>query len=435
MSVQLPKSHRTQGLGPLQATPDRVRVLILGGGIHGVGLLHDLVSRGWNDVHLVERHTLGSGTSSKSTKLVHGGLRYLQNIRDFGLVSESLRERRTLMSVAGDIVKPIEFIFPVLKRGGVRRPVIKMGLKLYDVLSGSFGIEKHRLLDPKEVTDKAPILDQSHFSNFYSFWDCQTDDLELVKRAAASAISLGGSMSEHCEAVRIEPSDDGWLVTVRKPDGSLFVISALYVFNAMGPWAHKVLENSRIAPTHRAINNRGSHVVLSDLGLKSGLFLQSPEDGRIFFVLPWLGQTLIGTTEDLHTRDPDDVYAEDKDINYLLDRVNKYLKRPVGHNDVKATFSGLRWLAVEEGSSLTATSRNHIIGEHPGKRGLLLTLYGGKLSAYRALCQEIGDRITSHFGEFKASKTSEVESWGKGSGFKPDTALSRVEDDISASAM
>jgi len=420
---------------PLSALPDRVRVLILGGGIHGVGLLHDLASRGWHDIHLVERHTLGFGTSSRSTKLIHGGLRYLQNIRDFGLVAESLRERRTLMRVAGDIVKPLELIFPVLKQGGVSRPVIKMGLTLYDLLSGQYGLEKHHRLTPDEVSGKAPPLALDRFRHFYSFHDCQTDDLELVRRVSSSAVRQGGSVSENCEAIRIEPGDDGWLVTVRRPDGKEHVISALYVFNALGPWAHKILENSRIAPTHRAVNNRGSHVIVKDMGLKSGLFLQSPEDGRIFFMLPWLGHTILGTTEDRHSGDPDEVHAEQKDVDYILGRANRYLKSPLSMHHIEATFSGLRWLALEEGHTLTATSRNHIIGEHSGRRGLLMTLYGGKLSAYRALCQEIGDRITAHFGEFKPSRTSEIDSWVKGTGHHPETAITRFVKPVTANAI
>lgn len=412
---------------PTGELPERVRVLILGGGIHGVGLLHDLASRGWRDVHLVERNWLGSGTSSKSTKLIHGGLRYLQNPKDFGLVAEALRERRTLLQTAPDLVKPLELIFPVLKKGGVSRPVIKAGLTLYDLLAGRYGIEKHRWQDEQAIKTKAPVLDLEKFRAYYSFWDCQTDDLELVRRVAASARQLGANYTEHCEALSIVPTEDGWVVSVKTADGKVSTISALYVFNALGPWAHKLLTASRIPPTHRAINNRGSHALFGDIGLKSGLFLQSPEDGRIFFLLPWLGHTLLGTTEDLHHRDPDDCIAEGRDITYMLDHVNRYLKTPLTEKAIQTTFSGLRWLAVEEGRSLSKTSRNHVVGEHHGRRGLLMTLYGGKLSAYRSLCETIGDRICTHFGEFQESKTASPDQWAKGSGPREGTAISRFD--------
>ena len=134
--------------------PDRVRVLVLGGGIHGVGALHDMASRGWQDVHLIEKGCLAAGTSSSSTKLVHGGLRYLKRIRDFELVIGALRERRLLMDLAPDLVKPIELLFPVLKKGGMGRFMIKAGLTLYDRLAGRLGINPHRLLSPDEIHAK-----------------------------------------------------------------------------------------------------------------------------------------------------------------------------------------------------------------------------------------------------------------------------------------
>ena len=406
--------------------PIRVRVLVLGGGIHGCGVLHDLVSRGWHDVHLVEKSKIGSGTSSKSTKLIHGGLRYLQRMSDFGLVTEGLNERRLLMELAPDLVKPVEFLFPVIRNAGMPRWMVKFGLSIYDKLAGRNRLGEHRLVSSEEVAFKAPQLDQDKCKVVYSFWDCQTDDLALVQRVAASAHKMGATISEHLEVVQIEANPDGWTVVVRKADGSRCAISALYVVNCLGPWANLILEKSGIPPNFRGLNNKGAHLLLPDIGLKSGLFLQSLKaDGRIFFVLPWLGSTLVGTTEVLYTANPDRVRADERDIEYLLDNCNQFLRQPLVRSDVRQVFAGLRWLAVEEGRGLSDTSRHHVLGERISGRGLIITLYGGKLTAYRDLAQSIGDRILEHFGEFKASGTANKATWVTASDSPPVLAVDR----------
>lgn len=392
--------------------PTRVRVLILGGGIHGVGILHDMASREWRDIHLIEKSRLGAGTSSKSTKLIHGGLRYLRRLSDFGLVAEALKERQMLMRLAPDLVKPVELLFPILKHGGMPRIMIKAGLSLYDRLAGRYKLEPHRKLTHAEVTTKAPLLNQETVGAVYSFWDAQTDDLGLVDRVAASAHKLGAGITEGAEAVRIAQTDDGWDVDVRLSNGEMHTVSALYVINALGPWANMLLERSQIPPVHSGVNNKGVHLLFPDLGLKAGLFLQSSKgDGRIFFMLPWEGHTLLGTTEDLYPGDPDKVTVDEADVAYLLQNCNSFLAKPLLRSDVTRTFVGLRWLAVEAGHTLSETTRAYSIGERAGKRGLLMTLYGGKLTTYRNLSRIIGDRITKHFGEFQGSRTDLPECW------------------------
>jgi glycerol-3-phosphate dehydrogenase len=394
-----------------QPLPQRVRVLILGGGIHGAGILHDLASRGWQDVHLLEKKHLGHGTSSRSTKLIHGGLRYLQRIHDFPLVAEALRERRILMEVAADLVHPLEFVFPVLRSGGASWLKIKTGLALYDFLAGKSNVGHHRQISESVALDLAPAIDPSKFTRYFSFWDCQTDDLALVRRAAWSAVKMGAGVSEGHKAVRIAKAGDGWNVDVCRPDGSIVTVSCLYLVNALGPWANHLLDASGIHPTHEAINNKGSHLVFPDIGLKAGLFLQSPEDNRIFFVLPWLGKTLIGTTETAFSGDVDDMRVSSDEISYLLARCNRYLKRPLREQEIEASFAGLRWLACEKGHSISSTSRSHLVGKISSGRGALFTLYGGKLSTYRALSEEIGTIIARGFGDETASRTRDPACW------------------------
>lgn len=391
--------------------PNRVRVLILGGGIHGVGILHDLASRGWHDVHLIEKKSLGSGTSSRSTKLIHGGLRYLKHFLDYPLVAESLAERKILLRCAPDLVKPLELVMPYYRNAGMPPWMMRVGLTLYDLLARKAKIHSHRRLTAAEIQSKVPLLDQGRIAGAFSFWDAQTDDLALVRRVAASAQRLGAKITEDCVAERVTQTDEGWDVVVRKANGDTQQISALYVINALGPWANRFLEGSAIKPKFEAYNNAGIHLVIGDRGLKAGMLLQSPDDGRIFFVLPWLGKTLIGTTESIFKDDPDRLSVDSSEVQYLLERCNRFLSPGIRETDIEATFAGLRWLATDARSGISNTSRAVELGTHVSRRGFLLTIYGGKLTSYRSLSAEIGDKIMANFGEQRQSLTSDPLYW------------------------
>lgn len=391
--------------------PTRVRVLILGGGIHGVGVLHDLVSRGWNDVHLIEKSTLASGTSSKSTKLIHGGLRYLQRFSQMGMVSDSLRERRFLLDVAHDIVKPIELVIPVEKSRFGYWLKMKFGLSMYDVLAGKERIRAYSDISRADFLDKCPIINDAMFSTFLSFWDAQTDDVALVRRVAASAVKLGGGISENTKVNKIYQDDDGWRIETQDQQGQVKVSQALYVINCLGPWSNQFLEQNHLSAPYPGMNVKGTHILTKDFGLKSGLFLKAKSDGRLFFMLPWCGYTLIGTTEALYEGHPDQLRVEASEVEYLLKSCNEYLRTALKESDILSSFSGLRWLAYEKNKSLSSISRETLIGENESKRGLMLTIYGGKLTSYRSLSAKVGDRITQHFGEFRETATLKRENW------------------------
>lgn len=390
--------------------PSRVRVLVLGGGVHGAGVLHDMLTRGWKDCLLVEKNNLASGTSSKSTKLIHGGLRYLKNPKDYFMVRQALLERKLLLEISPDLVKPIELCFPIKKSIGMPSWMIQTGLCLYDMLAGKRGIQHYRSLSTSEAKDKIPILETEQISKIFSFWDAQTDDVALVERIANSARQLGGLISEKTEIIRLQKDKDGWLATLKKQDGALFQVSALYVLNCMGPWANIFLEQNHFEPGYQAINSKGSHLVLPDLGLKAGLFLQTQKDARIFFLLPWKQKTLLGTTEELYTGDLDAVNASEEEISYLLTHANTYLKPKLTINDVESRFAGLRWL-TQQGKTPGASSREFSLYEHANGPGILMTIYGGKLTSYRSLCEKIGDRLTTHFGQSVQTGTNKKENW------------------------
>lgn len=404
------KTGRVMNHSTVPGIESRYRVIILGGGIHGVGVAHDLATRGWRDVLVVEKSIIGAGTSSRSTKLIHGGLRYLQHPRDFPLVAEGLEERALLTKLAPDIVKPLSFIFPVLAKGGMPRLMVKAGLWLYDALSLGRSLGRHQWLNLDDAYKEAPILKKSVFKGFYRFYDGQTDDLELTRRVARSAEMLGVTIKEHAQALSVSHGETGWKVTLKIGD-ELVVTQAKYVVNALGPWAHEFLNASSIKPKVEGFNNQGTHVIVRDLGLKSGLFLQSPEDRRIFFILPWKGYTLIGTTEDDFQGRPDDCKPEDHQIDYLLDHCNRFLSVTLTRNDVIQTFSGMRWLARDPKSGISDTSRSHLITEHIEGSDVMYTIYGGKLTAYRALSKDVAEKIIKSFGETSVSKTHLPEMW------------------------
>jgi glycerol-3-phosphate dehydrogenase len=170
----------------------------------------------------------------------------------------------------------------------------------------------------------------------------------------------------------------------------------------------------------KAVNSKGIHLIIEDVGHRTALFLQSPGDGRIFFVVPWQGYTVVGTTETPYDKNPDDAVADEEDIQYLIEQYNKYMKTKIGKEDVLATFAGLRWLPVDQGKTLGQLSRSHVLTMTESQKGILYTIYGGKLTTYRELSQEVGDHITKHFGEFQPSRTADKTSWTKGSGKEPD---------------
>ncbi len=394
--------------------PKRVRVLILGGGIHGTGTLHDLATRGWKDIFLVEKNTLASATSSASTKLVHGGLRYLQNPRNFPLVGSALKERYNLKNLAPDLVFPLEFYLPVLKHAGLPGPILKIGLTLYDILAGKYGVGKNKKLSLKEVQENTPYLNMENVSSVYRYWDMKTNDYKLVHRVADSALHLGAGIREHTEALTITPTEDGWLVTVKDTtQDKVYEISTKYLVNTTGPWSNRLLEKNNITPDYKAVNSKGVHLLFPDIGHKAAMFLQSPEDGRIFFVVPWEGATLVGTTETEYPGDPDKLTCDDVDIDYLLEKYNSYLTKKFTREDIIKTFAGLRWLPTTDNKSLGKISRESVVSEIPSKGGVLYTIYGGKLTTYRLLAQNIGDRIVKHFKSFEESHTIDPGMWFK----------------------
>ena len=386
----------------------------MGGGIHGLGIAHDLVSRGVKDVWVFEQNTLGSGTSSWSTKLIHGGLRYLENISEWRLVRSSLAEREMLRMLVPDLVKPLPLLYPVRHGGNRKAYQIQIGLWMYDKLARHRGFPSHSSVDISELSQCLAGFRVEEISKCFQFWDAITDDLGLCLRVASSAHGLGANLCEGAKVESIESVGTGYRLALRFAQQAISVESSAVVL-ATGPWAHELLKKKELAVKIEAFNNKGVHLVLEDLGLSKGIFLETvdPHDGRIFFALPWHGHTLVGTTEKIYSQHPDDQRPEMAEIDYLIRNFayyTSYSKEDI-RGMIRYVYSGLRWLVKEDRSVISKTSREDAITVHSSGVAKLWTLYGGKLTGYRTLSKQVGDQVAAHLRHQGASKTHLSSYW------------------------
>ncbi len=370
-------------------------LLVIGGGAVGAGIARDAAMRGLR-VALVERGDLGAGTSSRSSRLVHGGLRYLEH-GEFRLVFEALHERAILRRIAPHLVHPLAFIFPVHR--GDRVPLWKLlaGMWLYDLLAGTRNVRAHQMLGKRALLRAEPMLRERGLVGGARYWDCQVDDARLTIATARSAVAHGASLATYAEVDGFEHRD-GRVVGVRlvdRLDGTRATIQAAVVVNATGPWSDALrrLEEPTAAPILRL--TRGAHVLVprARLGHTDAVTLTSAVDGRVMFVLPWGAWSYVGTTDTDHDGTPDDVHATAEDVTYLLRTANAAF--PHAHlvpEDVVATWAAVRPLVRNDAAlSTAAVSREHLIMRSAGG---MLTIVGGKLTTYRRMAAELVDRVT-----------------------------------------
>jgi glycerol-3-phosphate dehydrogenase len=358
-------------------------VAVIGAGINGAGVAWELARRGYA-VSLFERDQAGSGTSSKSSKLIHGGLRYLEH-GHLRLVRESLRERRFLLERFPDLVKPIELIFPVYEGDRRAAVVIGMGLTLYDRIAGNSTLPRHRKLSRDEAAARSRLRSDGLRAAF-SYYDATVDDRLLVERVVEEARLSGATVETQRAVASIALHDDR--VDVAFIEGG--VQSFDVVVNATGPWASQLLQRSGIASAYSLSLVRGSHLVVDRPARDHGIYVQSRADARFIFVLPWKGKTLIGTTE-VAQGEPEPVAASDEEIVYLLERYNDAFTDCITRNEVVATFAGLRALVGKSGD-LSALSRESVIEA----TGRVVSVFGGKLTTFMALARRVStvvDRI------------------------------------------
>lgn len=360
-------------------------VAVIGGGINGAGIAWELVRRGY-DVTLFEKGRCGEQTSSRTTKMIHGGLRYLEHFH-FALVRESLRDRAWLLEHAPQLVHPMEILLPIYEDSPRRKTTIRTGLLLYDLLAGRQNIQRHRSWSTAEMLEKAPLVPTGLRGGF-SYWDAQVDDYRLVRTVVSSAIRDGATVRENTEVTSIRREGDSWLVRTES-DETRFAL----VVNAAGPWMTQFLAQNSIRASYVLSLVRGSHIILRRPISEKGLLLQSIGDRRVFFALPWKGGTLVGTTEVVHREPLDGVRPSDEEIEYLVARFNRYFANPITRADVAGSFAGVRPL-VGRATNPGAIGRDYRVV----RKDNLVNVFGGKMTTFLSLSRKVAMRVDNYFG-------------------------------------
>jgi glycerol-3-phosphate dehydrogenase len=395
---------------------ERFDVVVVGGGITGAGVALDAATRGYS-VALVEKADYASGTSSRSSKLVHGGLRYLQNF-DLGLVREALLERQLMVVLAPHLVRPLPFVVPAFDGARPDR-MMGVGLKLYDAMArgrrredADWEPDRHRVIGGEEVVERLPALAGRAPTSGYLFYDCQTDDSRLVLTVLAEAERFGAVCANRLEVTDL--LDDGGRtcgVCVRDAlSGERFRVRADNVVNATGVWAdrlrpeelHDEAEVPRIRPS------RGSHITLAreTLPLAAGAIVPAG-GGRAIFALPWLGSTLVGTTDNEYDADDlDHVRPAEEDVGYLLGAVNAYFGVAIGREHVTGAFAGVRPL-ISTGDPKKSVDISRKAELYETSSGMI-TITGGKLTTWRRMAKMAVDRLVEREARTAPCRTHEV---------------------------
>ncbi len=388
-------------------------LLVIGGGATGAGVALDGASRGLQ-VALVERDDFAAGTSSRSTKLIHGGVRYLENAvkhfdrSQFNLVRDALKERAILLKLAPHLSRPLPLVTPLYN--WLEVPYYLTGLKLYDWLAGKANLQPSRYLDAKEALSRFPMLKEEGLRGGVVYYDGQFDDARMNVAIALTAAQQGAAIANHLEVTGLLKRGGRLRGALVKDAlrGESFEIAARQVINATGPFTDGIrwLDDPDAPPMLTA--SSGAHIVLEGRFSppETGLLIPQTEDGRVLFLLPWLGHTLVGTTDqpapiERHPR------ASEDDIAYILRHLHKYFSVPVSREDVKATWSGLRPLVSDPEAADTARlSRDHILNLSASG---LLTIVGGKWTTYRKMAVDTVDEA-QRIGNLGGLRRSQTET-------------------------
>lgn len=355
-------------------------LFIIGGGINGAGIARDASGRGFS-VFLADKGKVGSATSSWSSKLIHGGLRYLENY-EFKLVRESLKEREIITNIASNITKPLPFIIPYTSKLRSKL-LIKLGLFLYDNLGGKSKIPKSSTINLKKNYSK--ILN-SDFSIGFKYYDVQVDDKKLVEMNIKDAKKLGSYVVEDCKVTDAQHDNKGWKIKLENND----IVRAKILINASGPWINEIIKNVININSNKSIRLvRGSHIITKKLYDDEVAFTLQNNDNRIVFVIPHKKiYSLIGTTEvDVDT--PENPIISEEEKLYLINTVNKHFVKQITSNDIVETYSGIRPL-IENFKEASKVTRDYAFDLNTkNKNTPLLSIYGGKLTTYRKLSEKV----------------------------------------------
>lgn len=370
-------------------------VVVIGGGVTGCGIALDAATRGLS-VALVEQRDLASGTSSRSSKLIHGGLRYLEQL-DFGLVREALHERGLLLEkLAPHLVKPVSFIYP-LTRPVWERAYVAAGLTLYDTLGGGGNLPRHKHLTRRQALALAPSMRKTSMVGAIRYWDAQVDDARHTMSLGRTAAQYGAAIVTSCR-VRDFLREGERVVGVRAHDlegGQDIEVRGRQVINATGVWADELqakVGRGRI----RVRASKGIHLVVPRDRIHSDTGIILRTETSVLFIIPWGRHWMIGTTDtdwELGLAHP---AASARDIQYLLDRVNRVLRTPLTHDDVEGVFAGLRPLLHGESEATSQLSREHAVAQSVAG---LITVAGGKYTTYRVMAKDAVDAVARNLDQ------------------------------------
>jgi glycerol-3-phosphate dehydrogenase len=392
------KALNPKAIGLRNALYQVYDLAIIGGGINGCGIARDAAGRGYS-VFLCEMNDLASGTSSWSTKLIHGGLRYLEYY-EFRLVREALIEREVLWRMAPHIIKPLRFVLPHHRK---LRPawLLRLGLFLYDHLGGRKLLPPTRTLDLERDAAGEPLA-KGRFTHGFEYSDCFVDDARLVLLNALDAAARDAVVRTRTRAIEIKRAGDAWQVTVEDTTtGKRDTIRARAIVNAAGPWVEDILTRTTGVDARAAVRLvQGSHIVVRKLYAHARAYMFQNEDGRIVFVIPYENDfTLIGTTDRDYEGDPAKVEITKEETDYLCEAVSGYLAQAVTPADVVWTYAGVRPLYDDGASEAKAATRDYVFELDASDNLPLLSIFGGKITTYRRLAEEALERLAPYLPE------------------------------------
>ncbi len=376
-------------------------VLVIGGGITGAGVALDVASRGMT-VALVERDDFASGTSGRSSRMIHGGLRYLEHL-EFGIVRESLRERATLLRLAPHLVRPVRFYVPEPEPG--HRALLRTGLLVYDALAAGRNLGRHRAADPAELMHAVPGGGRARPA--LTYLECRADDARLTLTVARTARAFGALIANHAEAEALLTGASAQVAGGRIVDritGERFEIRARVTVNATGVWADRVRTMGSPAPPMMR-PSKGVHLVFRPGAIRTTAAVGLPAGGgRHIFVMPWGDRTYAGTSDTSYDGDPDDPTVTFDDVAYLVEAVAGAFPG-VTERDVVASWAGLRPLLARGDGHPKDLSRRHLVLEEPPG---LFTITGGKLTTYRAMAEALADEVANRLGVRTPCRTARI---------------------------
>ena len=350
---------------------------IIGGGVNGLAIAWQLLKDG-HQVTLFEKNKIMTATSSASTKLLHGGLRYLENL-EFSLVYEALKERDKWLTREANLVKPIKIIYPIFKNTGRKKWLVKIGLWLYKLMAHRSPLPDPKWINKNELLKLTPILKKDRLKGGYQFWDAQMDDYALGCWIAKQSKNLGLVTFEGKEISQVKLN--GEII-----DSTGVVYQYDRIINVAGPWSEHLLKNSKLSSPIELDLVRGSHIIVNR-PCDQAYILEVPNEKRIFFVLPWKGKMLVGTTEVRQGLD-EEIKCSQEEMNYLIDAYNHWMQDEIAQDDILESFAGLRPLIKSSSNPSLATREYAIL-----KNKALINVYGGKWTTCCSLAKKVASKI------------------------------------------